>query len=203
MRALSLLFAEHGLAAVFICVLLEQLGAPVPALPLLLLAGARAAAEEAFAWRALGLATAACMIADTSWYFAGRRYGRPVLSLLCRASLTPDSCIEKTELSFARRAFLTVLVSKFIPGVSTLAPPLAGAMRMSLGAFLLIDLAGALLWIGSALTLGWLLRDQLEQVTGLLMDLGTKALLGLVVLLAVYIAWKVLRRRGDRGANKV
>jgi membrane protein DedA with SNARE-associated domain len=197
MTSIRALFEEHGLTAVFLGVLVEQLGAPVPALPLLLLAGARAAIDEVFGWQALALASAASAIADTSWFLAGRRYGKPVLGLLCRASLSPESCIERAELSFSRQAVLTVLLAKFIPGVSTLAPPLAGALRMPLATFLLVDLAGTLLWVTSAMALGWLLQDQLEQVARTLLDTGGKTLIVLLVALALYITWRLLRLHGS------
>src|SRR5207249_34567 len=111
------LIAEYGLALVFANVLLEQLGLPIPAVP------------------ALVVAFVACMIGDAIWFLAGRRYGRRVMAFLCRVSLSPDSCVRQTEFRFERWGRLTLVLSKFIPGLSTIAPPLAGAMRLGWPSF--------------------------------------------------------------------
>lgn len=95
------LFTQYGLLTVFTGVLLEQMGAPVPALPFLLLAGGAAASDGVFALKALAVATLASMLADSLWFYAGRRFGRRVLALLCRISISPDSCVRQSELSFA------------------------------------------------------------------------------------------------------
>src|SRR5437763_14742535 len=116
------LFEAHGVLSVFFGVLVEQLGAPVPAVPFLLLAGAQTATDGLFALKALAAAGLASLIADSAWFLAGRRYGRSVLGLLCRVSISPGTCVQKSEISFARRGVLTILFAKFIPGVCTLTP---------------------------------------------------------------------------------
>lgn len=105
------LFAQYGLLALFVCVLIEQLGAPVPALPFLLLAGVASASNGAFAIHALGVAVLASMLADSLWFHAGRRFGHRVLALLCRISISPDSRVRQSELCFARSAFSTVALT--------------------------------------------------------------------------------------------
>lgn len=184
------LFAEHGLLAVFGVVLVEQLGAPVPAVPFLLLAGAAAANDGVLAVQALAVAALASMLADSLWFLAGRRFGRRVLALLCRISLSPDSCVRQSELSFARRGIATLVVAKFVPGLSTLAPPLAGALGMSASSFTLFNLAGTALWAGSGIAGGVVFHDQIGSLLGYLSDLGSIALAVLCGLLGMYVAWR-------------
>lgn len=188
------LFEAHGILSVFLGVLLEQLGAPIPAVPFLLLAGARSASDGLFALKALCAAAMACVIADSFWFMAGRRYGRSVLGLLCRVSLSPDTCVRKSELSFERRGILTVLFAKFIPGVSTLTSPMAGALHMPLLTFVLVDAAGTILWAGTGLAAGLVFHSQVQRLIERLSDLGGTAALGLAGLLAMYVGWRALRR---------
>jgi len=188
------LFEAHGVLAVFFGILVEQLGAPIPAVPFLLLAGGRSAADGTFALKALSAAVLACAVADTLWFLAGRRHGRSVLGLLCRVSLSPATCIRKSELGFARRGVLTILFAKFIPGVSTLTSPMAGALRMPLPTFLLLDLAGTVLWAGSALAAGRVFHAQVTALLDLLQHLGGTALPLVLGLLALYVAGRALHR---------
>lgn len=189
------LFAEHGLLALFASVLVEQLGAPVPALPFLLLAGVSAAGDGVYLVEALAVASLASMLADSLWFYAGRRYGRQVLALLCRISISPDSCVRQSELDFARRGRATLLVAKFVPGLSTLASPLAGAIGMRAASFALFNLAGTLLWAGSGIVAGVLFHDQVAGVLDALRDFGGAALAVVVGVLALYIAARAWRRR--------
>src|SRR3981081_2495504 len=124
------LVTEYGLALIFANVLLEQLGLPIPAVPALVVAGALSAEGELSPLAVFGVAFVACMIGDAIWFLAGRRYGRRVMAFLCRVSLSPDSCVRQTEFRFERWGRLTLVLSKFIPGLSTIAPPLAGATRL-------------------------------------------------------------------------
>lgn len=194
------LFAEHGLLAVFFGVLVEQLGAPLPALPFLLLAGVAAADDGVFAVKALFAATLASGLADSLWFFAGRHFGRRVLALLCRISISPDSCVRQSEVSFARRGVATLVVAKFVPGLSTLAPPLAGALGMRAASFTLFNLAGTVLWAGSGIAGGLLFHDQIELLLEHLSDLGGIALSVLGALLALYLALRAWRRWGTARA---
>jgi membrane protein DedA with SNARE-associated domain/rhodanese-related sulfurtransferase len=194
MENIPFLFAQHGLLAVFLGVLVEQLGAPVPALPFLLLAGSAAASDGVFAVKAVAVATLASMLADTLWFFAGRRYGRRVLALLCRISISPDSCVRQSELSFAKRGIATLVVAKFVPGLSTLAPPLAGALGMRTASFAIFNLAGSVLWAGSGIAGGLLFHHQIARLLENLRALGSIALALLAGLLGLYLAWRNWRR---------
>ena len=189
------LIAEYGLALVFANVLLEQLGLPIPAVPTLVVAGALAAEGELSPLAVFGLAFVACMIGDAVWFLAGRRYGRRVMAFLCRVSLSPDSCVRQTEFRFERWGRLTLVLSKFIPGLSTIAPPLAGAMRLGWPSFLLLNSLGVVIWAGVAIGAGMAFHAQINEFIARLEGLGTLAAEAGGVLLGGYIALKWWERR--------
>jgi len=187
--------AAFGPGLIFLNVLLEQLGAPVPAIPTLVVAGALAA-DGRLSGAAVGvLAVAAWLIGDSAWYLAGRAYGIRVMKLLCRISLTPDICVSQTQTSFERWGAGALTFAKFVPGLSMIAPPLAGATRMSYPRFVAFSVLGALLWVGAALLAGLLLRSQIVRLLPQLAALGGSAAALLLVLLAAYIAFKWWERR--------
>lgn len=194
MQALTTLFAEHGLLALSLGVFTEQVGAPIPSLPFLLLAGRQASEGLLPVWQVLAASALAAMGANTLWFLAGRRLGRRVLTLLCRISISPDSCVRQNELSFARRGAQTLLVAKFVPGLTVLAPPLAGALGLSWSRFLIYNLAGSLLWAGVGIAVGWVFHAQIDGLLAALDGLGQIALAVAVGLLAGYVAWRLWRR---------
>jgi membrane protein DedA with SNARE-associated domain/rhodanese-related sulfurtransferase len=187
--------APFGLSLIFLNVLLEQLGLPVPAIPTLVVAGALAANGKLPGSAVFALALAASLIGDSSWYLAGRAYGVRVMKLLCRISLTPDTCVSQTQASFERWGARALVVAKFIPGLSMIAPPLAGATRMSFGRFVVFSAAGAALWIGAALLAGVLLKTQIARLLPRLAGSGGTVVVILLVLLGAYIAFKWWERR--------
>ncbi len=189
------LITQYGLALVFANVLLEQVGLPIPAVPTLVVAGALAAEGKLSAWAIFGLAFVACMIGDALWYLAGRRWGRRVMKLLCRVSLSPDSCVRQTEVRFDRWGGLTLVLSKFIPGLSAIAPPLAGAMRLAWPSFLLLNGLGVAIWAGLAIGAGMVFHAQISDLILRLEDLGILAIEIIGALLAGYIALKWWERR--------
>ncbi len=189
------LIAQYGLALVFANVLLEQTGLPIPAVPTLIVAGALAAEGELSPLAIFGVAFVACSIGDALWYVAGRRYGRRVMKLLCRVSLSPDSCVRQTEVRFDRWGGLALVLSKFIPGLSTIAPPLAGAMRLGWPSFLLLNSLGVVIWAGIAIAAGMAFHAQINELVLGLEDLGTLAIEIIAVLLGGYIALKWWERR--------
>ena len=195
MQALLSLVAEYGLLVVFFGVLLEQLGLPLPAYPALMVTGALAARGEFHVSLLLGVAIVACLLADTAWYFAGRRFGRKVLRLLCQISLSPDSCVRQTESIFTRWGAPSLMVAKFVPGFASVATALAGSLRIDRRAFLLFDGIGAMLWAGTGLALGWLFSNAIEDVLLTLGALGRWGL-GLVLLgVLLFVASKWWQRR--------
>ena len=179
----------------FVFVFAEQIGLPLPALPILLAGGALARTGQLHLGLALLIAVTASALSDVLWYEIGRRRGAKVLNLLCRISLEPDSCVRRTENLFARHGARSLLIAKFIPGYNTVAPPLAGIFGMRLGHFLLFDFLGALIWIGAFMALGFAFGDQLETVlenaTWIGSHLGAVILAGLVL----YTLWKYVQRQ--------
>src|SRR5262249_38701957 len=155
---------RHGYVVVFAWVLVEQLGIPVPALPLLLAAGASAGRGHLSFTMLLTLAVFASAVSDSIWYHVGRRKGSRVLNFLCRMSLEPDSCVRNTQNLFTRRGASSLLVAKFIPGLSTVSMPLAGIFRMNYLKFLAYELAGAMLWALTLLGVGYIFSEQLDII---------------------------------------
>jgi membrane protein DedA with SNARE-associated domain/rhodanese-related sulfurtransferase len=194
MDLLTELFTRHGLIAVAVAVLLHQLGAPLPSTPLLLLLGAESASRDGFVLRAFAAITGAAMVANVLWFWAGRRLGRRVLAALCRISISPDSCVRQNEISFARRGALTLLIAKFVPGLSMLAPPLAGALGMSAQRFLLWNLLGSAVWAAAGLAAGRVFHAQIDALLRELARLGGAAVALGVAAVAAYLAWRLWRR---------
>jgi len=187
--------APFGLTVLFFNVLLQQLGLPVPVVPTLVVAGALAADGQLPLPGVYALALAACLIGDSTWYTAGRIYGMRVMRLLCRISLTPDTCVRQTQTSFERHGPLALVVAKFIPGLRMIAPPLAGATRMNFARFAGLSLLGSSLWVGAALVAGVLLRPEIARLLPRLAGLEGVLVVLLLVLLAAYIALKWRERR--------
>jgi membrane protein DedA with SNARE-associated domain len=187
--------ARYGLPLVFVNVLAEQLGLPVPALPTLVIAGALVA-EGKLPWAGLvAVAIGASLIADGAWYAIGRKHGYRVLATLCRLSLSPDSCVRNTESTFERMGMPSLVFAKFVPGFSTVAPPLAGATGAPLASFLLFDGLGTLAWSGLGIGLGVVFHGAIDDAIGVLERFGGGAVVLLAGLLLAYVAVKWWRRR--------
>lgn len=195
MAQLTQYVVAYGLPLIFGIVLLEQLGAPIPAIPVLIVAGALSVERDLAAWKVLLVAVAASLIADSVWYALGRARGNRILKTLCRISLSPDSCVRQTESVFERWGLPSLLVAKFIPGFSTVAPPMAGAIGARLPTFLLYDGGGALLWAGAGVLGGAVFHDAIGRVLELLASLGSGALVLLGGALAVFVALKWWQRQ--------
>jgi membrane protein DedA with SNARE-associated domain/rhodanese-related sulfurtransferase len=178
---------DHGASVLFWVVFVEQIGLPIPAVPLLIAAGALVGAGKMSAATALLIPVVASLPPDMAWYYLGRIKGGKVLGFLCRMSLEPDSCVRSTENLFHQHGPRALLVAKFIPGLSTVAPPLAGIVGMSAISFLFYDAVGALIWAGMSAGVGALFSNQLEQLArffeqagGLLLSLGAVGLAGFI-----------------------
>ena len=185
---------RHGAAVLFAVVFIEQMGVPLPATPWLLAAGALAGAGKMNVAVALAAAAIGSVLADLIWFYLGRHYGYRVLNLLCRISLEPDSCVRRTQDVFTRYGMRGVVAAKFIPGLSTLAPPLAGSSGVSAARFFSFDGAGSLLYVGAFILVGVLFSHQLEQVIDALANLGGSALALVGGLVGLYIAYKYFQR---------
>src|SRR3989454_76533 len=186
---------RHGAAVLFAAVFVEQLGVPLPAAPWLLAGGALAAAGKINWLTAFITATFGSVLADLIWFYLGRYGGHRVLNLLCRISLEPDSCVRRTQDLFTRHGMRGVVAAKFIPGLSTLAPPLAGSSGVSAPRFFLFDGLGSFLYPASFMLLGALFSRQLEEVIAALASLGSGALGVVVALAALYIGYKYYQRQ--------
>ena len=186
---------DHGLPLVFAAVFVEQMGLPLPALPWLLAAGALSATGEFNLPLGLAAAVIACLVADAIWFYLGRHRGSRVLSLLCRISLEPDSCVRRTQDLFSKYGMRGVLLSKFLPGMSTVAPPLAGMSGIGLGRFLFVDGVGSLLYGGCLLGLGFAFSRQIDEIGAAITQIGGSSLGLIIGLVALYVAYKYLQRQ--------
>jgi membrane protein DedA with SNARE-associated domain/rhodanese-related sulfurtransferase len=188
------LIAQYGLLLVFLNVLAAQAGVPVPAVPTLVVAGALAAGDRLSLAGIVAAALAGSLLGDLAWYLAGRRYGAGVMRTLCRISLSPDSCVKQSELRFQRWRGRVLLVAKFVPGLSMLAPPLVGAMGLSPRNFVLLDGLGALLWAGVAIALGYAFAGEVDHVLDAVAHAGTMAVEMVAALFVAYVLARWWRR---------
>ena len=187
---------RYGVPLVFLNVFLEQLGVPVPALPTLIVAGALSIETRISSTHVFLASMVASLMADWFWFLLGRHQGYRVLRMLCRISLSPDSCVRDTETRFERWGLKALLIAKFISGFSTVAPPLAGAAKRSTISFLIYDGIGAALWIGVGIVTGRAFHRTIAKVLAGLENLGWWAVAIITVLLAVVISIKWIQRRG-------
>ena len=185
----------YGYLLLFAWIVIEQLGIPLPATPILLAAGALSAEHELSYPLALASGIVACLIADSTWFLVGRKYGHHVLRLLCKLSLEPTICVRRTQDSFGRRREVTLMVAKFVPGLATLAPPVAGENGMGYARFLLFDGLGATAWVAALLTLGRLFGDALKRDPSLLDWAGRFSGALLVLGILGFLVIRIIRRR--------
>jgi membrane protein DedA with SNARE-associated domain/rhodanese-related sulfurtransferase len=185
----------YGYLLLFLWVLVEQFGIPLPATPVLLAAGALSAEHELSFSLALLASVAAALIADCVWFQVGRSYGHHVLRILCKLSLEPTICVRRTQNSFGRRRDLTLVIAKFVPGLATLAPPVAGQNGMPFGRFLFFDTIGATLWIGTLLVAGRFFGDLIQRNPTVLDWAGRFSGALLVLAIIAFFVARVLRRR--------
>ncbi|HEY2468044.1 MAG TPA: VTT domain-containing protein [Terracidiphilus sp.] len=191
----SHILLTYGYLLLFTWVLIEQFGIPLPATPVLLAAGGLSAEHEMSFVLAFVAGLLACLVADTSWFLIGRRYGHHVLRILCKLSMEPTICVRRTQDSFGRRRGAMLMFAKFVPGLATLAAPVAGENGMSLGTFLFFDGIGATLWLMALLITGRLFGDALKRDPNALEWVGRFS--GAILLLAI-LGWfgaRVYRRR--------
>ncbi|HEV8048011.1 MAG TPA: VTT domain-containing protein [Terriglobales bacterium] len=191
MNHFFLLIAHHEYLFIFVVVMAEALGLPVPAALALVAGGAAAAAHTLSPLRAAVIALAAMLTGDTLLFILGRYMGWALLGLLCRLSVNPESCVLRSAESFYKRGKTTLLIAKFIPGVNTMAPPLAGSMRMPAQQFLRFDCAGASLYILAYGALGFLFHDFLAALTRGFQTASHVFGEVLFVAAVVYIAYRV------------
>ncbi|HLQ86026.1 MAG TPA: VTT domain-containing protein [Salinisphaeraceae bacterium] len=195
MDTLINLISHYGLWLIFAAVLLDQGGVPLPAYPIIMVASAMAVQTNASLWPILLVSVLAVLLADMLWYGAGRRFGGPMIRLICRLSLSSETCVGSTRGIYARWGAPSLIVAKFIPGVAAVATTLAGQNRIRIRRFVLYDGIGAALWVGAAIAIGAIFRDTLQHVLVQLESLGRLSPAILLVALALFITVKAWRRR--------
>src|SRR5437660_2237816 len=186
---------HHGYVLLLGWVFAEQMGLPIPSMPLLLAAGALAGTGHLNFLASLFYVIFAAVMADSIWYQLGRRKGIRILQFLCKISLEPDSCVRRTEGVFSKQGARSLLLAKFLPGLRTVAPPLAGIFHMRPRRFLLFDAAGSLLWSGTFLGLGFVFSGEIERVAEYLASLGGWLLVLLLAAFAAYLTKKFVARQ--------
>jgi membrane protein DedA with SNARE-associated domain len=192
------LMARHGYALTFCLLLAEAMGLPFPAAIALVAAGAAVAAHALWGPYVLTAAIAALLLGDSAQFWLGRYMGWALLGFLCRVSINPETCILRSAESFYKRGKITLVVAKFIPGVNTMAAPLAGSMKMRFWQFLRLDLAGALVYSLTYLLVGYISRDFLAAVLRGFHAAGRAMEAVIIVALVVYAAYRVVQYRKNK-----
>ncbi|MDQ2832206.1 MAG: VTT domain-containing protein [Acidobacteriota bacterium] len=188
-------FVHYAYLILFLWVLVEQIGIPIPSVPVLLTAGTLTATHRLSHILVLLAVLAACLIADTMWFSLGRRYGNNVLKLLCRLSFEASTCVSKTEGYFTKRGAVTLLFAKFVPGLSTVAAPIAGQTGMSYPKFLVWDLAGSLIWAEAYILAGRFFGDLAKKSAPFFQWLGHFAFAIFVIMVLGFLAYRMFKQR--------
>jgi len=195
MGLFKMLFLRHAYAVLFGWVLVEQAGVPIPSVPLMLAAGTMSAAHKIHIALVLPVVLGACLIADTAWWWMGRRFGSRVLDLLCRLSLDASTCVNRAQGSIARRGGVTLLFAKFVPGVSTIAAPIAGQAGMSFQEFATYDMAGTLVWAAAWLFAGRFFGDVATRSSQFFATLAHFAVAVVLLMIIGIIIYRYVKRR--------
>ncbi|WP_281077384.1 VTT domain-containing protein [Variovorax paradoxus] len=195
MAQLMSLLVQNAILVVFAASFAARLGLPVPATAVLVVTGALLAAGDISLAGVVLAAVAANLLGDGAWFYAGRRFGYRFMRLLCRISLAPDSCVRRGESLIGDWGGLSLVAAKFVPGVSVVAPPMAGALGMSVPRFIGFDIGAALIWTGLFLGLGWGFRNQIQDVLAVMAQAGGIATMAVGALLVVFLVVRWWRRR--------
>jgi membrane protein DedA with SNARE-associated domain/rhodanese-related sulfurtransferase len=195
MNDLIALLSAQGAAVVFLATLATRLGAPVPAAPFLVVAGGLAVAGQLSFIAVMLAAVLGNILGDGAWFLAGRRWGYQVMRFLCRVSLSADTCVRRSESILGRWGGLSLIAAKFVPGVSLVAPPMAGALGMSNARFMAYETLAALIWALGFLALGGLFHAAIQDVLAVMSSVGLTATVVGALLLAVFVAWRYRERR--------
>ncbi|CAN5657339.1 DedA family protein/thiosulfate sulfurtransferase GlpE [soil metagenome] len=189
------LLARQGPAVVFFATLAARIGAPVPAVPFLIVAGGLSVGGQVSFLAVVLAAVLGNILGDGVWFLAGRRWGYRVMRLLCRISLSADTCVKRSESILGRWGGLSLIAAKFVPGVSVVAPPMAGALGMSNLRFLAYETAAALIWTLGFLLIGRVFHSAINDVIAVLSNIGLGAMVVFAVLLIAFLGWRYRQRR--------
>ncbi len=186
---------RYGYWILLAWVFLDQLALPVPALPMIVAAGALAGQGHIDLTIALGVVVIACLPADLFWYWLGKRQGNKVLTLLCMVSLEPDSCVSATTSLFNRYGTASLVISKFVPGLQTVAPPLAGLLGVGVWRFILLDTIGALIYGAAFLLPGYWAHEYVAEIASTIAEYGTLSAIAIALPIVAWLTWKVVHRQ--------
>ena len=192
------LMARHGYALTFGLLLAEAVGLPFPAALALVAGGAAVASHALWGPYVLLAAVSALLLGDTVQFWLGRYMGWALLGFLCRVSINPETCILRSAESFYKRGKITLVIAKFIPGVNTMAAPLAGSMKMRFWQFLRLDFLGALFYATTYLSVGFLSRDFLAALLRGFHAAGLAMEVVVLAALVVYAIYRVVQYRKNK-----
>lgn len=195
MNDLVALLATQGAVVVFVATLATRLGAPVPAVPFLIVAGGLTVGGQVSFIAVVFAAVLGNILGDGAWFLAGRRWGYRVMRLLCRISLSADTCVKRSESILGRWGGMSLIAAKFVPGVSVVAPPMAGALGMSNLRFLSYETVAALIWTLGFLAVGRIFHSAIQDVLSVLSSVGLTAAAVLGLALLGFVAWRYRQRR--------
>jgi membrane protein DedA with SNARE-associated domain/rhodanese-related sulfurtransferase len=180
---------------VFISVLLDQGGLPTPSYAPLIVTAALATDAGQPLWPILLVGAAGALVADVAWFAGGRRYGAQLLRLMCRISLSPDSCVGTTRRIYEKFGAPSLMLAKYIPGFAAVSTTLAGQAGTSWSRFLVFDFLGAVLWVSGAVILGAVFHEAVEALLTTLEGFGHIAIALLLLALALFLAYKLWQRQ--------
>jgi membrane protein DedA with SNARE-associated domain/rhodanese-related sulfurtransferase len=186
---------HHTYSILFGWVLMEQGGLPIPSVPVMLAAGTMSAAHKLHLAYALPIVMLACLISDSMWFFLGKTYGTRIMDILCRFSMETDTCITRTQGHVSRRGAVTLLFAKFVPGLSTMAPPIAGQAGMAYSTFVIYDMAGTLIWASAWLFAGRFFGDIAKRSSDFFGVLEHFAVLVVALMVIGVVGYRFWKRR--------
>lgn len=195
MTSLLGLLEHHTYAVTFAWVLIEQGGLPIPSVPVMLAVGTMSAAHKLHIAYMVPVIMLACLISDSVWYFLGRRFGTRVLNVLCRFSLEAATCVDRTQGTVTKRGAVTLLFAKFVPGLSTVAAPIAGQAKIPYPTFAMYDMAGTVFWAGAWLFAGRFFGDLAKQSSHFFAMLGHFGIALVVFMVAALLIYRLVKRR--------
>jgi membrane protein DedA with SNARE-associated domain/rhodanese-related sulfurtransferase len=200
------LIIRHGYVVVALVVFAEAIGVPVPGALALVAGGAATAAHALYGPAVFFCAVAAMLVADTLLYILGANTGWTILRFLCRISVDPENCVLRSAESFYKRGRPTLLVAKFLPGVSTMAAPLAGSMKMPPAQFLALDFLGACLYALTYGVVGFVFRDFVGKIVSGFRAAGHAVEIVIIIAVFAYIGHRISlywKHRADRVVPRV